>query len=153
MDGNKDDYRDPYPIVQDLTDAEYGCCACSSEMFGSFSIKDLAMPTTTPLSIPSPPRKQFKKSYPSSSSESPPQNPSPPQQQQHKRTHSLLLNEHHQPTNLHTNNILEFDERAKEYSNFSDNFVLTRQVSSFAPSPPYDDVVFLKQHVLYEEYL
>lgn len=41
-----------YPVVQDLTDVEYGhgCCCCDS-MLSSFSLKDLAVPVATPRTL------------------------------------------------------------------------------------------------------
>lgn len=44
-------YIDPYPLVQDLTDAENGCSSSSSKMLGNFSLKDLAVPTFPPRDL------------------------------------------------------------------------------------------------------
>jgi calcium/calmodulin-dependent protein kinase I len=40
-----------YPVVQDLTDAEYGCCCCDSCALGSFSLEDLAIPVASPRTL------------------------------------------------------------------------------------------------------
>jgi hypothetical protein len=100
--------RDLYPIVQDLTDAEYGCC--SSEMiFGSFSLQELVVPSTTPRSLPSPDRTQLQHDRKSST-------------QSMQRDNSLLENESADSGGL-----------CGGPSRFEDNFVLTRQVSSWLP--------------------
>lgn len=42
-----------YPVVQDLTDAEYGGnCCCADIEFGNFSLKDLVMPAVSPRPLP-----------------------------------------------------------------------------------------------------
>lgn len=57
--------RELYPVVHDLTDAEYGqdptisSICCDGGMMGSFSIYDLVRPLHTPRSLPlTPPTKQ-----------------------------------------------------------------------------------------------
>ena len=38
-----------YPVVQDLTEIEYGCCCGDDAALGQFSLKDFALPVNTPL--------------------------------------------------------------------------------------------------------
>ena len=92
---------DLYPVVQDLTEAEYGCC--SSEMvFGSFTIQDLANPhSTRPLSSSS----TFR--------------------------NAAILDRENSLLDHHSNvrdNLDEMMIREHSCSRFEDRFVLTRQV-------------------------
>jgi hypothetical protein len=105
--------KDLYPVVQDLTDAEYGCC--SSEMiFGSFSLQQLAVPSPTPRSLPSPDRTQLQHDRKSST-------------QSMQRDNSLL----HNGSATEERESADSGELCGGPSRFEDNFVLTRQVSSW----------------------
>lgn len=44
-----------YPVVQDLTDAEYGTGICCGGMMGAFSLEDLALPNINARPLPTEP--------------------------------------------------------------------------------------------------
>ena len=102
---------DLYPVVQDLTEAEYGCCS-SGVVFGSFSLQDLASPNAMPL--PASPRNGLRN--------------------EHLSPRSVI----HRENSLNHNPNAGVREREstvgttiREHSNsrFEDTYVLTRQVS------------------------
>eukprot|EP00980_Cylindrotheca_fusiformis_P002345 scaffold543_cov119-Cylindrotheca_fusiformis.AAC.12 len=96
---------DLYPVVQDLTDAEYGFCN-SQMLFGSFSLQELAVPSTTPRSLPSPDREDRKICQCSP-------------QSKHKDS-SLVDNRERRE---------EPESGCRFSGQFDDSFVLTRQIS------------------------
>jgi hypothetical protein len=121
-----------YPVVQDLTDAEYGYgyCCCGS-MLGSFSLEDLAVPVITPRALPPPPPPSLK----------PPKAPN----NSHRRGHSLFSltssksDLSHRRSNSSPSMIsedssstfcTESEERVTDSTKFEESFVLTRQVST-----------------------
>ena len=62
-----------YPVVEDLTAHEYGCCPCdhSHNIFGRFPLKDIAFPLAQPLDMhqgQEQPKKHHRRSSSSSSS-------------------------------------------------------------------------------------
>jgi hypothetical protein len=59
-----------YPVVQDLTETEYGTGAFCGGMLGSFALEDLAFPIANARSLPS--------------------TPEPSKRKQHNRGHSLF---------------------------------------------------------------
>jgi hypothetical protein len=118
-----------YPVVQDLTDVEYGygCCCCGS-MLGSFSLEDLAVPVTTPRALPPPPLK-----------------PPKARRNLHRRSHSLFSLTSSKSDLYHRQSIsspsmvsedssstfcMESEERVTDSTKFEESFVLTRQVST-----------------------
>ena len=122
-----------YPVVQDLTDVEYGyeCCCCDTSMITPFSAEDLAMPVTTPKPIPLPPQ------------------PIKPSKKSHRRGNSLFsltsstksstVSSHRRsfssPSSVSEDSTTTFctesEERVTMNScRFEETFVLTRQVSS-----------------------
>jgi hypothetical protein len=144
-----------YPVVQDLTDAEYGEICCCDIEFGSFSLEDLVMPVISPLPI-SPPSQSRTKSLdllrpPQSPLVSP--SPSPPKQtKSHQRGSTLgrlklraatersLFMGHRRsissPSTIiseaedFTTVAFEAEERVTDSVRFDEVYVLTRQVST-----------------------
>lgn len=105
--------KDLYPVVQDLTDAEYGCCS-SDMIFGSFSMQELAVPSATPRSLCSSERTEY---------------------QQHERRNSTQI-KHRDNSLIQHGEPVEERESAESgvlgggSCQFEDSFVLTRQVSA-----------------------
>jgi hypothetical protein len=111
---------DLYPLVRDLTEAEYGSCS-SDTIFGSFSLKELAVPTTTPRPLPSPDRATQEKYHRSNNFLA----PSRKNSFSRKNLPQLIS-----PSNSYDNKDDESErERMEERElEFEDSFVLTRQV-------------------------
>jgi hypothetical protein len=149
-----------YPVVQDLTDAEYGGMCCCDIEFGNFSLEDLVMPVVSPrplsnlspISSPSHSRgKSLGLLLPSTSS--PLSSSSKPKS--HKRGNSLgllklrtatersLFNSHRRSYSSPSTIISEMEdsttgvafeaeeeERVTNSVKFDEVYVLTRQVST-----------------------
>lgn len=119
---------DLYPVVQDLTDAEYGCCS-SAMVFGSFSLQQLASPNATPLASSSSHGKRNVRLSPRSVLD---------------RENSLVALPNNDRAHQEQEFPLTVRRRDRLYDRFEDNFVLTRQVrwdlfrdaSSLAYRPP-----------------
>lgn len=107
---------DLYPVVQDLTEAEYGCCS-SELVFGSFRLEDLAHPSAVPLN--SSPRNGIQNCYRLA--------PRPSTRNVVDRENSLIDN----PKDLvnELNRVDKMTRRNQLHNRFEDIFVLTRQVS------------------------
>lgn len=103
--------KDLYPVVQDLTEAEYGCCGSSEMIFGNFSIQDLAIPITKPRPMTSPDRKSRAEKQKGSLSLS-----------SVERSNSIL-------DDKEDSSERDTSKSEKRVVEFEDNFVLTRQVS------------------------
>ena len=147
-----------YPVVQDLTDAEYGGICCCDIEFGNFSLEDLVMPIVSPRplsnlsSISSPSHSKGKVLGPL---HPPPLSPflsSSPKPQSHRRGNSLgilklgaatesSLFEGHRRSYSSPSTIIsetedsttvtcEAEERATDTVRFDEVYVLTRQVSA-----------------------
>mmetsp|Transcript_39709 Transcript_39709/g.95919 ORF Transcript_39709/g.95919 Transcript_39709/m.95919 type:complete len:415 (-) Transcript_39709:77-1321(-) len=105
---------DLYPVVQDLTEAEYGCC--SSEMvFGSFSLRDLANPNANAMQLSSSLRNGFRNEYPSPRIVV-------------DRENSLIVKPKDRVREREC--VDEITKRDHSHSRFEDNYVLTRQICS-----------------------
>lgn len=130
--------QDLYPIVQDLTDAEYGNCCCCDATLGSFSLEDLATPITSPRSLtPTPPTTpkslplEPKKAHRRGHSLFGLNMTSPRGPSMHHRSHSSPGIPPESCPSEDTNTIsTEAEERVTEGSKFDDTYVLTRQVSN-----------------------
>lgn len=147
-----------YPVVQDLTDAEYGGICCCDIEFGNFSLEDLVMPVVSPRPL-SNLSSTFSPSHSRSNILGPlhpiPLSPllsSSPKPKSHKRGNSLGLlklgaatqsspfeghrRSYSSPSTIISETedsatvIYEAEERATDTVRFDEVYVLTRQVSA-----------------------
>jgi hypothetical protein len=105
-----------YPVVEDLTAQEYGCCPCDREnsILCNFPLGDVGFSLSSPRSVTAT------------------DSDIPEKRKEHRRTLSTssVLKRRHSRESSFDDEITIATEQEEAVSKFEDAFVLTRQVSS-----------------------
>ena len=102
-----------YPVVEDLTELEYGCCPCddNTAMLGRFPLRDIMFPLSQALDMHNQAPEEAKGHHRRTSSES-----------------SSLFKRGHSRESSFDDEISNHTDQEEIPGKFEDSFVLTRQV-------------------------